>query len=166
MSGSIRSRRGVTLIEALITVVIGAIAMFALVPPFLAEGNLFRTGKRQTEAQRDAQMALRAMARVARESAGYNASVPGAVTFLIAPTCGGNPVTFELHAGGELHQHCGANTTILIDGARSRVANFTATSISTRLVQIQLQVTHRLRASNPTTRSETLVTDLYLRNAT
>ena len=61
------NRRGVTLIELLITVMIGAIAMFALVPPFIAEGNFFRKGKRQTEAQRDAQMVLRAMARAVRE---------------------------------------------------------------------------------------------------
>ena len=62
------SRRCVTLLELLIATVISTIAMFALVPPFLAEGNLFRKGQRQTEAQRDAQMAMRAIARVARES--------------------------------------------------------------------------------------------------
>ena len=158
------SRRGVTLIEVLITIVISAIALFALVPPFLAEGSFFRKGKRQTEAQRDAQMVLRAMARVARESNDYTSGA-GIVTFHGAPTCGGGDVTFELHPGGELHQHCGGNTSILIDGVRSQVAAFTPSQIiAKRLVLIHLQVDHRLRTTDPNLESETLDTELFLRN--
>ena len=156
-----RSRRGVTLIEVLMAIVISSIALFALVPPFIAEGSFFRKGKRQTEAQRDAQMVLRAMARVARESASYDASVPGAITFLDAPMCGGD-ATFELH-GVDLHRHCGVFPEDLISG-RSQVTSFTVTPIiANRLVRINLTVTHHLRPGDPP-ESETLETELFLRN--
>ena len=159
------TRRGVTLIEVLITIVIGAIAFFAAAMPFIAERSFWGSGNRQAEAQRDAQMAVRAMARVARESNGYTL-IPGGVTFHGAPTCGGGDVTFEVHAGGVFHQHCGGTTSILIDGVRSKMSSFTPTQITANtLVQIALVVTHQLQATNPTTRSETLVTNLYLRNA-
>src|SRR3989338_6543618 len=102
---NIQSRRGVTLIEVLMVVVISAIAMFALVPPFLAEGSLFRKGKRQTEAQRDAQMALRAMGFAARES--NSAEVTSGATFTqvrfnstVSPT---PSVCFRGFTGGALN---------------------------------------------------------------
>lgn len=159
------NRRGITLIEVLITVIIGSIAMLALTIPYSMEPLFWGQGKRQTEAQRDAHMVLRAMARVARESAGYTIAA-GGVTFNGAPTCGGGSATFELHPSGEFHQHCGANTAILIDGVRSKVASFTPTQIiANKLVQITLTVTHQLRATDPRTQSETLGTQLYLRNA-
>ena len=61
-----RSRKGVTLIELLVTIVIGSIAMMALSVPFMSERIFWLSGDAQAESQRDAQMALRAMARVAR----------------------------------------------------------------------------------------------------
>lgn len=159
------NRRGVTLIELLMTIIIGSIAFFPLAVPFVGERSFWGTGQRQTEAQRDAQMVLRAMARVVRESNGYTIAA-GGVTFNGAPTCGGNPVIFELHPGGVFHQHCGSNTTILIDGVRSKVTSFTPTTIiANKLVQVALTVTHQLRTTDSRTRSETLATQLYLRNA-
>jgi len=158
---STRRRRGVTLIEVLITIVISAIALFALVPPFLAEGSFFRKGKRQTEAQRDAQMVLRAMARATREGSGYD---PATNKFTVP--CG--LVWFERHAAdGTLHQHGCLGDVPLIDGAigRSKATSFTVTPIiANRLVQIGLTVTHQLRPTDPNTESENLVTELFLRN--
>ena len=162
------NRRGVTLIELLMTVVIGAIAMFALVPPFIAEGNFFRKGKRQTEAQRDAQMALRAIAFVAHESTGYSIPTSDTINFLNTSVCGTNPVTFHADAvSKDLHMHCGGNTTPLIDGVRSRVVSFTPTTvIANRLVHIQLDVSHQLRTTDTASENEVLDTDLFLRNGT
>ena len=171
-----QSRRGVTLIEVLIAVVISAIAMFALVPPFLAEGNLFRKGKRQTEAQRDAQMALRAMARVGRS--GLEAPVIGSnrVGFTVPCTLFGvgAPLTARvvfLSSNGQLQMtnFCLGSgvTSTLIDGTRSRVTSFTSTAIiPNKLVHVQLQVTHSLTATDPQSELETLDTELFLRNAT
>ena len=155
------TRRGVTLIELLITVVIGAIAFFALAMPLIAERSFSASGRRQAEAQRDAQMALRAMARVTREGSAYN---PATNAFTVP--CG--TVTFEAHGDGSFHRHGCLGDATLIDGSigRSKVTSFTVTPvIANKLVQIALTVTHQLRATNPTTRSETLVTNLYLRNA-
>jgi prepilin-type N-terminal cleavage/methylation domain-containing protein len=164
---NIRNTRGVTLIEVLMVVVISAIAMFALVPPFIAEGNFFRQGKRQTEAQRDAQMALRAMAFVAREATGYSTTADS-VDFFNTSVCGMNPVTFHADAAlQDLHMHCGGVTTTLIDGVRSRVDSFTPSEIiSNKLVRIQLDVSHRLRTGDPYSENEVLDTDLFLRNGT
>ncbi len=165
------NRRGVTLIELLMAVVIGAIAMFALVPPFLAEGNLFRKGKRQTEAQRDAQMGMRAIARVGRQSLSYSPNSPGSILVFTEPVGGqacfqrlGNQliVTRPNCVGGAL----GVNTTVLIDGVRSQVANFTMTPVTNKLVRVHLEVTHRLRTTDPLSEKETLETELLLRNGT
>ena len=155
------NRHGVTLIEVLMATVISAIAMFALVPPFIAEGNFFRKGKRQTEAQRDAQLVMRTIARVARQSSAYTTPVPGQIN-LTAP-CG--VVTFEVHAGGALHKHGCDGELVLIDGVRSRVTSFTITPVvSNRLVLLQLVVTHRLQTTDPQTSQEILETELFLRN--
>ena len=160
------SRRGVTLIELLIAVVIGSIAMFALAAPLIAEGQFFRKGKRQTEAQRDGQLVLRAMAFVAHESSGYTPTADG-VDFLNTSVCGVNPVSFHRHTD-VLEMHCGgAPPTILIDGGRSRVAGFTVTPvIANKLVRIRLDITHRLRTTDPFTENELVETELFLRNGT
>ena len=150
-------RGGFTLIELLIAIVIGTIAMFALLPPFLAEGNFFRQGKRQTEAQRDAQLALRAMARTVREGSAYNA---GTNTFTVP--CGG--VQFEAHGDGSFHRHGCLGDATIIDGVRSKVSNFTITPITSRLARVHLEVTHQLRATDPNQRLEILETELFLRN--
>ena len=165
------NRRGFTLIEMLITLVIGSIAMFALAAPLIAEGQFFRKGKRQTEAQRDAQMAFRAIARVARQSLSY--SIPAAGTLIFTEPVGGQAcfqsganqllMTRPNCVGGPL----GTNTTVLIDGVRSRVQNFTVTQIvPNKLVRIHLEINHRLRTADPFTEQEILETELFLRNGT
>ena len=170
------NRRGVTIIELLITVLIGAIAMFALVPPFIAEENFFRKGKRQTESQRDAQMAFRAIARAARQSQAYTVVSAGPTIGAISfqpPTgpalCfyGGSPASSQQ---GRLRVGPGcesANPTVLIDGVRSRVQSFTITQVvPNRLVRIRLDVSHRLRTTDPFSANELIETELYLRNGT
>lgn len=171
------NRRGVTLIEVLMAVVISAIAMFALVPPFIAEGSFFRKGRRQTEAQRDAQVALRALARTARQSGFYQiAGVAGSntVTFYDkAPAQGGVILgCFQggLAFGSQFQMDaaaCTAASPALIDGSRSRVQSFTATQvIPNKLVRLRLDVAHRLRPTDPTPENEVLETELFLRNGT
>ena len=164
------SLRGVTLVELLITVVIGSIAFFALAVPFVSERSFWHLGSQQTEAQRDAQVALRAIARIARASSQY--TITGArVTFTPTGPCA-NPPYVE---GGQtlgnqlrLHTDCADPSQVItfIDGNLSQVTTWTPTSISARLVQLQVVVSHRLSLTDPTTRTEQLVTELFLRNAT
>ena len=157
------SHRGVTLIEVLMTVVITSIAMFALAMPLIAEGSLFRTGKRRTEAQRDAEVALRGIARVVREGSVVVACGTDIATFTVP--CGTE--TFHRHPGGILERHdCNNNTTPLIDGARSQATSFVCTQVSNKLVRIQLNVSHHLATWDPLSNQETeqLVTELFLRN--
>jgi len=174
-----KSRYGFTLIELLIAVVISAIAMFALVPPFLAEGNLFREGKRQTEAQRDAQMVLRAMARAGRECQAYNVPPPPPVSGATVLSFNGCPppdisrcfVGGSAFLSGQMVErtpNCQTTPTqrVLIDSVRSKVASFTFTPVTSKLVLIHLEVTHQLRTTDTRTRTEVLETELFLRNAT
>src|SRR3989338_3702824 len=166
------NRRGVTLIEVLMVIVISAIAMFALVPPFLAEGSLFRKGKRQTEAQRDAQMALRSMARFGRESTGYSLPpAPTSVTVRFTPPVGGDNcfIGTPISQGGNgqfvFNPGCGDGQLILlIDGVRSRLEEMTATAIvPNKLLRVRLVVSHRLRGNpNPDPRQEDEVLDTTL----
>ena len=62
------ARSGVTLIELLVTVMIGAIACLGLAAPMMAERRFWIAGIAQAESQRDAQLATRALAWVAREA--------------------------------------------------------------------------------------------------
>ena len=162
-------KRGVTLIELLLTLVISSIAFLALVVPFVAERSFWGAGRAQTEAQRDAQMALRAIARVARGSGSYaiDADARG-ITFYEDPAktvCrayfDGDP---SVGAGFlDMVDRCGAGpTATLIDGnpAQSRVTDLLITEVvPDRLVNIQLGVTHNDRED------EFLETELFLRNA-
>ncbi len=175
------TRRGVTLIELLMAIVIGAIAMFALVPPLVAERVFWGNTQRQTEAQRDAQMVLRAMARAGRECQGYNrpgffSPVPGADTTLSFDGCLGVSICFgggPSFNGGQMVQRSPNCQTpggekVLIDAVRSKVANFTITQvIPNKLVRIHLKVTHRLQTTDTRTPGdEILETEIFLRNAT
>lgn len=162
------NRRGVTLIEVLMTIVIGAIAFFAAAMPFIAERSFWGSGNRQTEAQRDAQMALRALARVARQSTSYTVAVGNnQVTFTApaggAPTCFRGGPTF----GNQLQRYasvaCTGAATVLIDGAQSRVTSLIVTPVSTNLVRVQVQVTRQLTAQQQ--QDAVVVTNLFLRNA-
>lgn len=175
------NQKGVTLIELLMAIVIGSIAFFPLAIPLVGERSFWGAGQRQTEAQRDAQMALRAMARVARECSAYNVLNPGPnAGQLSLINSSGPPDPFagpNCFLGGPAAPYNGlflqrkscdnfASTVVLIDGVRSQVQGFTITQVvPNKLVRVQLQVTHRLRTSDPVTRNETLVTELFLRNA-
>ena len=168
------NRSAVTLIELLITIVIGSIAMLALAVPFSAERIFWLSGRARTEAQRDAQLALRAMARVARQSACYEI-VGDQVTFYAGARTGGNCPAATVsgcfrRSGNQFESYSGTlctgvSPTLLIDGGRSQV---TALSIirpaaGDRLVQAQLTVRHTAGSQQQT---EQLLTELYLRNAT
>ncbi len=161
---SVSSTRGVTLIELMMTLVIGSIAFFAVAVPFVAERSFSASGRRQTEAQRDAQLALRAMARVARQSTSYAIAAGGAQITFSAPG-GGSPSCFRggPSFGNQLQRYsaaCGTGSAaILIDGNRSRVTSLAMISITGNLVRAQVQVTHQNQ------RTETLATNLFLRNA-
>ena len=161
----VRATQGFTLIELLITMVIGTIAMFALAPPFIAERRFLAIGRRQTEAQRDAQVALRAIARAARGSNTYAIAAGGAkITF--TPFGGGASPCFQ---GGpsfssqlQWFSNCGSGSpTLLIDGNRSKVSSLVMTPITVnKVVRVLLLVTYENQ------RTELLETDLFLRNAT
>lgn len=174
------TRRGVTLIELLMTIVIGSIAMFSLAPVLIAEGQLFRKGKRQTEAQRDAQMALRAMAWSGRESNGCNITIaPNSIRVEFTKTDESGIPVRECFDGrptsqtgnGQLSFNPGCEVfgggVVLIDGVRSRLVEMTATeTINNRLLNLHVLVSHRLRTTDPYQEDEILDTELFLRNGT
>ena len=155
-----KNERGFSLIELLITMIISSIAMMALAVPFMAERSMWATGRQQAAAQRDAQMALRTMARVAREGNNYVINA-NSITFTtpcgtkVFQTAGNSSQQFEMV------DNCAApsQTVTLIDGTRSRVTQFNPTAVTTRLVQIQFQIT------NEGQENEQLQTQLFLRNA-
>jgi hypothetical protein len=153
------------LIELLIALVMGALVLMGLTMGFVSDRALWSAGIAQSESQRDAQVALRAIARAARESNGYTiTATPDSTQLNFAGPFGGLCVeggaAFE---GGRLalHDDCAApvSTTYVIDGLRSRVTTFFVTPISTRLIRIQLEVAYRDRGT------ELLETEVLLRNA-
>ena len=156
------SKRGFTFIELIITIVISAIAMMALSAPFVAERRFWLLGTARSESQRDAQIVLRSMARAVRASNLY----AGNGVFNV--TCpGGSASTRQFLRGGNQLQfvdNCpGGQTITWIDGNRSQVTNFTITALTSRLVQVRLDVTYNSGTSN---QSESLITEILLRNAT
>ncbi|MBI4167504.1 MAG: type II secretion system protein [Candidatus Aenigmarchaeota archaeon] len=165
---------GFSLIELLITMIITSIAFFGLAMPFIAERSSWGSGKRLSEAQRDAQMITRAIARVARESNDYSFPInnPGHVKITFATPCGN--LSFEggeSFNNGQLHRldECVSptGTAVLIDGVRSRVSEFAPTTIvAKKLVRIRLNIAHKNISSftNEPERNEILNTDIFLRN--
>ncbi len=168
-----RARRGVTLIELLIALVISGIAMMAIAMPFVAERAFWRHGMQQTQAQRDAQLAMRAIARAARGSTGYTISSSGPskakITFATSQVCAGNNQIFDGGpnvGSGALTSQCGSNAAqYLINrpgdqtGSKVTELRFQSASTSNR-VHIIITVTTK------NNESERLETDVYLRNAT
>lgn len=150
------NERGVTLIELIIVVLISAIALLGAVTPFVGERSFWGTGRRQVEAQRSAQLVMRAIARVARQSSSY---LPAANQITFNTPCG--PVVFQT-AGSANDQFqkidCTGQTITLIDGVRSAVTQFTATFITLKLIDIQVQITEENQ------QSEILQTQIFLRN--
>ena len=169
---SLRSQKGITLIEILIVSIIGVIALLALAVPFMAERRFSGLGKSQVEAQRDAQLVTRAIARVARESYSYTRGgvniTDASITFKQPSesfVCFRGGSTFnngQLHRLEGINATCGGiptTTTVLIDGIRSKVTNFTATSVvPKKIVDLQINVQYQNQ------RSELLQTRIYLRN--
>ncbi len=162
-----------TLVELLVTLVIASIAFFGLAVPFFSERIFWGWGEDQTEAQRDAQVALRAVARQGRGSSGYVVGVGGErITFsVMCPGPDGLQGTADDFAGtrqfmgggaGGLFQmvdSCSGGTVTLIDGGRSRVAHLEFQPlIANRLVRVHLEVVHGGQ------RSEHLETEIFLRN--
>ena len=164
-----RSRRlrpaGASLIELLLTILMASFALLAAAVPFIGAGSFRGTGRAQTEAQRDAQMALRSLLHYARSGTQYTVtSNPGDTTVTFNFLCGtrvfeGGP-NFN---GGTLRlvDNCQspARTVVLIDGNRSRVNQFTASTVTTNLLALELDVRRLNR------RNETLRTQVHLRNA-
>ena len=161
---------GVTLVELLITTVIASIAMMALAIPLIAERSFWGTGKRQTEAQRDAQLAMRAIARVGREAWEFDVvSVNPNQSVLKFKNSGascektfiGDRINWKLY----FLDACAGTSTELINGERSRLKEMFVEGIGARQVRIRLRVAHSLRANDPREEDEVLETQLYLRNA-
>jgi len=178
-----RTVRGVTLIELLMTLIIAAIAFMALAVPFVAERAFSIAGLNQVEAQREAQMVLRAIARAGRECQQYATGSAGylsGATYLMFKQCASNSVYApgsRCFAGGPSFSggkmitrlpDCQSepNTKVLIDGLRTKVANFTVTPLTNKLVRVTLEVTHGISPTDPRRRAELLQTDLFLRNGT
>ena len=84
-------QRGVTLVELLVTIIIGSIAFMALTLPFVAERATWQIGRAKAESQRDAQLALTALARTAH--AGGFATVTGAAPSNTLTIYDKNPAT-------------------------------------------------------------------------
>lgn len=162
----LKSKKGITLLEALITIIIASIAFFALAMPFIAERSFWSSGERQVAAQRDAQLVTRAIARVARESDNY----------LIDNTAGYPQILFDRFCGDNSSFQGGptlgtgrldfTNTCVsptqtysLIDGVKSKVTQFAVTQINAKLFKVRINVLHE----NET--NELLETQIYLRNA-
>ena len=138
-------------------------------------------GTRQAGSQQDAQLALRGIARVARESKNYVVNTPNDVTFFAPPqvvdslTHGGGAGAFclgwQIRSVGQILElsfvgaGCPISPPPWIDGNRSKVAQFTVTGVSAQIVRIHLDVTHQLGANDPRQEMETLNTEIYLRNA-
>ena len=161
----LHNQKGVTLVEVLIVTIIGVIAFMALAVPFLSERRFSGLGKSQVEAQRDAQLVTRAIARIARESNSFTPSGVAGNSGATFTRATGAAVCFEggLNFNGQLLRRSGCGNTageiILIDGVRSRVTNFTAIEVvNDKLVDISLNVIYQNQ------RSETLQTRIYLRN--
>ena len=168
MSGpcALRKRRcaGVTLVELLVTLLIAGIAFFGLAVPFFSERSFWRQGERQTEAQRNAQVGLRALARSARSSSQYILA-GGSITFNVVCPDGVTPGTQQFIGtpgpGGQfqLVDSCSDQTVTFIDGNRSQVTGWQATAVTSRLVRVRMQVTQKGE------KNELLETEIYLRNA-
>ena len=167
------NKRGVTLIEMLIALIISSIAMMALAVPLIAERAMVGSGKAQTEAQRDAEMVMRAIARNGRQSdtATIFPTTPDSYQLQFS-----NPATICFQGGPAFGNRlllgpggCGAGGggggNVLIDGIRSIVTRFIATEIvHNKLVRVHLEVTHTPIVGGPRQEDEVLETEIFLRN--
>lgn len=163
---SMKSAAGFTLVELLMTMIISSIAFMALVVPFVAERTFWATGRRETAAQRDAHMAVHTISRAARESSAANVTTlsAGHLRLTLARPCG--TASFEggpAFNGGQLVLTDGcespAVTSVMIDGAGSRLLGFDASGSGTDTLWVRLNVT------NENEGSKIIETKVFLRNA-
>ncbi len=172
------NQKGMSIVELLIAVLISSIVFFGLVVPFIADRSFWGAGRRQAQAQRDAQLALHTIARYGHESAGYtwvgsggqytiafNVPCPGVTPGPGVPI-GTGTVVFQtgpsFNKGRfDMVDNCsGGKRAILIDGVRSKVTNFVVTPISSgNLVTVKLKVTYENQMS------ETLQTQVFMHNS-
>ena len=168
------SDHGASLIEILVALVIGAIALLALAMPYATEKSFWNIGNRQAEAQRDTDMVLRSISRIARQGQSYTvtpvASGDKKITFVMPPGVCSSTVYFEggsaypssLNGGQFVWQDGCASpptTVTLIDGVASKVTNFDVTTIvANKLVKIKLSVI------NKNQQTETMEKQIFLRN--
>ena len=154
----IGNERGVSLIELLITMVIALVALSAATTPFVAERSFWTTGNRRVEAQRDAQLVMHSIARVARESNDFIVN-GNTLTFTSPAAC-----DYDFQNSGTQFQMVKrscitpAQTIVLLDGTKSVMTQFVPTEISTKVVQIQLEVTREGQEK------EKMETQIFLRN--
>ena len=159
--------RGFTLTEILMTFVITSVMMVAFTAPFMAERIFLREGNQQMEAQRDAELVLHAITRVARECKDAEVTAPASGQTQITLSCplDTTPVTWApvVFLGGQMQRTdqrvSPARTILLINGIKSKVQVFTA-SFANQILYLQVQV------NNQDFGSETLETRIFLRNAT
>ena len=161
------SERGFTLAELLITMIIAVIGVLMISIPFMAERNFWRMGQARVEARRDAQMVLRAMARVGRSSLDPVPGEKNVVTNSLTFKSGTCEQTFRL-GGADNNQLVLVNgpdcippdqTQVLIDGTRSRVNQFVVTPLTDRIVRVELEIRHGDEVSG------LLQTEFFVRNA-
>ena len=163
------NRRGLTLIELMITLVITGIALSTIVIPFVAERAFWKVGERKAEAQRSTQVVFRGIAHYGRGASQFSILNTGTFNSVTLIPVSGSNVTFQggpLYSSGagqptgQLVMRDTSTTGILIDGVRSKVTNFTVTSIiSNKLVRLHLEVQHENQ------QNEILETEVFLRNA-
>jgi prepilin-type N-terminal cleavage/methylation domain-containing protein len=149
-------RSGVTLIEVLVTIIIGSIAMLAMAGPFVIERSMWSSGRDKTTAQREAQLALRAIGSLARESGRYEVAVKELK--LYSPdklNCQAAFAWDSVQQSMLWKRPCGAAGNALI---KSGVTGFSVQAINNQLFGVQIQV----QSGNE---QETLVTEFFLRNA-
>ena len=156
------NKRGTTLVELLIAMIISAIAILAIAAPFMAERSFWARGKRRVEAQRDAQMVMRAIAHVARPSTGCDAHNPAELS--CTSTSVSHCETLFQTSGAQFQMIDGcqlpAKTITLIDGIKSAVTKFaTAPIIGNKVVKVELEITREGKEK------ALLVTQVFARNA-
>lgn len=174
-------RRGVTLIELLVAVVIGAIACLGLSAPMMAERRFWILGNAQAESQRNAQLATRAIARVVREAGQLRSTSKfgwGDIYRFETPECAGDMVFIaRVYSTHELQfqEQCGPQPWPLVtliggdvdgdtqmDRNESWLTEFTIDRVGAGGSSKTLSV--RVRVQHGGVEEELLETTLFLRN--
>ena len=151
----IRSSAGVTIVELLMAIIISSIAFMALAVPFVSERTFWIAGKAQTESQRSAQVVLRAIARVARESKRLE---PG--KGFLTPTCGAGKEFSWVGEEIQFTDRCSGGPAVTI---ATGVTEFNLEQVVLNN-RFRVRVHIRVRQLNRPNEDEILDTEIYLRN--